>query len=71
MHIGKEIENELRRQERTVTWFAKKLCCDRRNVYKIFERQSVDTELLFRVSVILNHDFFVNLSNELNVERKL
>ena len=37
IHIGKLIETELRRQERTVSWFARHLYCERTNVYDIFE----------------------------------
>lgn len=58
IHIGNIIQAELERQERTITWFANKLCCDRTNVYKIFKRSSVDTELLLRISNVLQHDFF-------------
>ena len=55
IHIGQLIEMELHRQERSVTWFANKLYCDRTNVYSIFKRKSIDTELLLRISYILNH----------------
>lgn len=65
MHIGKIIRQELRNQGRTVTWFAKCLYCDRTNVYKIFQRESVDSELLYRISRILSHDFFKYYSREL------
>lgn len=65
VHIGKLIEEELHRQERTVTWFAKKLYCERTNVYNIFKRQSIDTELLLRISVILNRDFFMYYQKEI------
>lgn len=58
IHIGKLIEEELRHQERTVSWFARKLFCDRTNVYDIFRRKSIDTELLMRISKILDYDFF-------------
>lgn len=58
VHIGSLIEQELRRQERSVTWFAKKLYCDRTNVYKIFKKQSIDTQLLEQISIILQHNFF-------------
>lgn len=68
IHIGKRIEEELRLQERSVTWFANKLYCDRTNVYKIFRKQSIDTELLLRISAILNHDFFTDYSSELNTQ---
>ena len=58
LHIGSLIKAELERQERTVSWFARKLCCDRSNVYKIFRRTTIDTELLLRVSKILDYNFF-------------
>jgi hypothetical protein len=57
MHLGKLIRAELRNQGREVTWLARKLCCDRTNVYKIFSRQSIDTDLLFRISEVLNYNF--------------
>ena len=58
VHIGNLIEQELRKQERTVTWFASKLHCDRTNIYKIFKKQSIDTNLLEQISAILQHNFF-------------
>ena len=32
--IGNLIKEELEKQERTVSWFARKLACDRSNVYR-------------------------------------
>ena len=58
IHIGQIIEAELHRQERSVTWFANKLYCDRTNIYKIFKRGSIDSDLLLRISNILSHIFF-------------
>lgn len=58
IHIGKLIEQELRCQERTVSWFARKLYCERTNVYDIFKRRSIDTQMLLRISIILGHNFF-------------
>ena len=68
IHIGQLIEAELHRQERTVTWFANKLYCDRTNVYKIFRKQNIDTELLIRISHILNYNFFQIYSSQLSQE---
>ena len=62
LHIGQMVEAELRRQERTVSWLARQLCCDRRNVYDIFSRPSIDTTLLLRISSALRHDFFADIS---------
>lgn len=60
--IGMLIKEELERQERSVTWFARKLSCDRTNVYRIFQKQSIDTNLLIRISLILNRDFSAEIS---------
>lgn len=65
IHIGIVIEKVLRDQGKTVTWFARSLYCDRTNVYKIFQRESVDSEMLYRISKILSHDFFKYYSKEL------
>lgn len=56
--IGQQIEEELRRQERSVSWFARKLCCNRQNVYDIFRRTNIDAELLLRISLVLGRNFF-------------
>lgn len=63
-HIGYLIKAELERQERSISWFARKLSCDRSNVYRLFQRESVDTRLLTRISLLLEHDFFSELSDE-------
>ena len=58
IHIGQLIKQELERQERTPTWLALKINCERTNVYYIFSQQSINTDMLFRISKALNHDFF-------------
>ncbi len=60
LHIGSCIQTELKRQERSVSWFARKLNCDRSNIYNIFLRNTIDTELLMRICIILNHNFFID-----------
>lgn len=63
MHVGELIRQQLAEQGRTVVWFAKKLSYSRTNVYKIFEKSSIDTELLLRISNILGYDFFTAYSD--------
>ena len=58
IHFGQLIQEELKAQGRTVTWFAKAIHCDRTNVYKIFSNNHIDTEMLSRISRVLGHDFF-------------
>ena len=48
-----------------MAWFARKLSCSRVNVYKIFCKEYIDTELLTRISRILNYDFFQYFSEHL------
>ena len=64
IHIGQLIKTELEQQERTPTWLAKKINCDRTNIYRIFERESIDTALLSRISTALNRNFFEELSQQ-------
>lgn len=66
IHIGNIIETELRKQERSVSWFARKIYCDRSTVYSIFQRQSIDTQMLLKISQVLNHNFFEYYINALN-----
>lgn len=63
--IGQLIKEELQAQERTVAWFARKLHLDRSNIYRLFQKNSIDTDLLGRISVILGRDFFEILSEEI------
>ncbi|MDR2410962.1 MAG: XRE family transcriptional regulator [Bacteroidales bacterium] len=65
LHTGSLIAKKLREKERTVSWFANKLCCSRNNIYKIFQKPHIDTELLLRISIILDFDFFSSYSDYL------
>lgn len=46
----------------SVQWLAERINCNRRNIYDIFQRPSIDTELLMRISKALDHDFFADIS---------
>ncbi len=58
VHIGNLILHELTAQRRSASWLAEQLSCDRTNVYKIFKKKYLDTQLLLRISRILGRDFF-------------
>lgn len=64
-NIGKLIKQKLRESNHTVVWFAKELGCSRTNAYKIFEKTSINTNELMKISEILNYDFFKCYSTEL------
>lgn len=70
-HIGDLIKEELEKQERTVSWFARKLSCDRSNVYRLFQKESIDSGLLVRISIVLNRDFFSYFSDRIKEKMRL
>lgn len=58
IHIGKLIEEEMLRQERTPAWLARKINCARPNVYYIFRQESINTDLLLRISQALKQPYY-------------
>ena len=69
VHVGKMVKAEFDKHPKThtISWLAGLLCCGRNNVYDIFNRKSIDSDLLIRLSQILEHDFFKDISDEINV----
>lgn len=67
INIGQNIKEELARQERTVSWLAKKLGCTRAVVYSIMGKNSIDTAMLSRISIVLERNFFIELSDEMGM----
>jgi len=62
IHIGKMIFNKMKEDGRKTIWLARKLSCDRSNIYKIYEKPNIDIIQLLHISQILSHDFFVDIS---------
>lgn len=72
-HIGNQIKAELERQGRTITWLALQVYCTRENMYRVFRRPWINTDLLFRICEALNCDFFKQYSeyyNSCSVKKK-
>lgn len=69
MKIGQRIKEVIREKGVTVTWVAKQIPCERTNLYNIFSRKDVSAGMLMRLSLILDHDFFKELSNKFNRDR--
>ena len=70
IHIGKLIQRKLKEQERSGAWLARKLFTDPSNVSKIIRKQHIDTELLMRISLVLNFDFFKYLSESYQTNQR-
>lgn len=61
-HIGHKIEEVLRKKRIPVVEFARDLNTTRNNIYNIFSRESIDTNLLEKIETILDYNFFEYLS---------
>lgn len=66
LKIGQRIRQVFNEMPKScnIEWFSKQLHYDRSNVYRIFDRENIDIILLARISQILNHNFFNDLSTE-------
>lgn len=67
IHIGTQIRLKMEERQKTVVWLAEQLSCSRTNVYKIFDKYSVDTDQLVRISTILDFDFFSLYSENVRI----
>ena len=70
LEIGLLIRQKLKERKRTIVWLAEKLSCSRTNVYKIFDKRSIDTDYLIRISDILDYDCFALYSAELKKRKR-
>jgi predicted transcriptional regulator len=57
VHIGTIIREKLKEKSMSVTEFATKINRERSTIYDIFERKSIDIELLVIISKTLDYDF--------------
>lgn len=67
IHLGNMIKRELKTQGRSVSWLARTIHMERSSIYKIFERNSLDVGLLIRISLVMDHDFLMDVSNKMRV----
>jgi hypothetical protein len=58
IHIGHLIREQLKADNRSVSWLAREIHCTRNNVYKIFNKPSLDGDLILKISVAMNFNFF-------------
>lgn len=65
LHIGHLIQTQLKADQRSVGWLAREIGCTRNNVYKIFNKVSLDSDLLFRISKAMRFNFFRYYTEEI------
>ena len=62
-HIGHLIKEELTRQGRSIQWLSEQVGCSRQNMYYLLNRSFIYTDLLLRISDVLDYDFFKHYSD--------
>lgn len=62
--IGEKIKDVVKRRKIPITEFARKINCQRNNVYDIFHRSKIDIVQLKQISKVLQHNFFSDLAKD-------
>lgn len=70
IHIGNKIKGVIDSSGLSAADFAKKINRSRDVAYKIFARENVDTGLLQKICMVLEHDFFSYYSHELPIVKE-
>lgn len=70
LHIGHMVKSVFDESGLSVAEFARRIHCERTNVYKIFNRQSVDVETLVKISEALEHNFLADVMKHYGLEVK-
>lgn len=69
--IGQIIREEVERQGLTIDEFAKRISTSRTNAYDIFNRLSIDMELLERISKVLHRNFFAEMAQQMKLQLEM
>ena len=70
IHIGSKIQEQLHTDQRSVSWLARQIKCTRNHCYKIFRKPTLDSDLLLRISIAMNFNFFQYYSTEFQQNTK-
>lgn len=58
VHIGEKIHNKVKEKGLTDAEFGRRINVTRQNAQNIYKRNSIDSEMLAKISNVLNFDFF-------------
>ena len=65
IHIGKIIRVYVYNHGISPQWLANKIGCNRSKIYKIYEKKSIDIDLLLLISKSLNYNFLNEYKEEI------
>lgn len=66
--LGHRIKEIFEARGMKITFFADSIKRTRQNIHSIFKRKTIDTDLLMDISKVLEHDFFLELSQQLDFD---
>ena len=58
IHIGQLIQKKMEADGRKTSWLASKIGCNRNNIYQIYQHESLDTEILVKICILLEINLF-------------
>lgn len=70
LHIGQLIKSVFDASGLSVAELARGINCERTNVYKIFNRSTIDVELLVRISEVMGHNFLADVMKHYGFETR-
>ena len=70
IHLGSMVQQELLRQGKSVHWLSIAIKMERSGIYKLFRRKNISVQLLLKISIVLHHNFFDDVSKAL-IDNKL
>jgi len=68
LHIGHMVKSVFDKSGLSVAEFARRIHCERTNVYKIFNRHTIDVEMLVAISEVLEHNFLEDVMKYYGLE---
>ena len=70
IHTGNEIRKRLNEMKRSITWLADELDCCNTGLGRQLNKRHIHSKLLYRISMILDKDFFEIYSKALAEAKK-
>jgi transcriptional regulator with XRE-family HTH domain len=70
IQIGQLIKEQVKRRRLKAAQFASLLNVSEPNIYKIYQRESIDTGLLQRICLVLDHNFFEHYYRQFSISSR-
>ncbi|GAP72184.1 hypothetical protein [Candidatus Symbiothrix dinenymphae] len=65
IHIGQTIRQRLDDKQRKVAWLAREINYDNSNLHKLLKQKHIYPDLLYKISIAMEEDFFALYSQQI------